>query len=83
MRPEPFAEVEILRDDPSQCVQAGLRGHLLDWLPGLPGEEEGAVIEPRDSADRAGVVVVVPQSWVRAVSPSAAETESPPRRRAV
>jgi hypothetical protein len=84
MRPEPFDEVEVLRDDAGQHVRAGQRGRLLDRVPGPPGSEEGAVAELHYAADRADPVVIVPRSWVRAVAATGAETQAPPtRKRAV
>ena len=52
---------------------------LLDWVPGPAGGEEGAVIELHDAADRADPVVIVPRSWVRAVTASAVKRRRRPR----
>ena len=82
MRPEPFAEVEIIHDDPKQRVQAGQRGYLLDWLSHPEGGEDGALIELHDQPDRQDPTVTVPQSWVRAVAKAPAPKQSPTKKRA-
>ena len=85
MRPEPFAEVEIIHDDPKQDLRAGQRGYLLDWLPRPAGSEEGALIELHDRVGRNDPTVTVPQSWVRAVVEAPTTSQQPPakkRRRA-
>jgi len=82
MRPEPFEEVEIIRDDAAQHLTAGQRGYLVEWVPHPHGGEDGAVIELVGNADRDDPVVIVPQSGVRAASQSPTKTENPAKKRA-
>jgi len=77
MRPEPFTEVEIVRDDPAQQVRAGQRGYLLDWLPHPQGGEPGAVVELHDRPD--DPVITVPESCVRAVTDVSGQAKSKKR----
>ncbi len=82
MRPEPFAEVEIIQDDATQHLHAGQRGYLLEWVPHPHGGEDGAVIELHDPSDRSDPTVIVPQSYVRAVADAAVKTETRANKRA-
>jgi hypothetical protein len=82
MRPEPFEEVEIIRDDAAQHLTAGQRGHLVEWIGHPHGGEDGAVIELVGVPDRDDPVVIVPQSGVRAVCESSSGAGNHPHKRA-
>ena len=76
MRPQPFAEIEIIRDDPDRDLPRSA-GILLDWLPDPQGGERGAIVELHQRSGYEDPTVTVPESWIQAVaeSPSKAEPQ--------
>jgi hypothetical protein len=82
MRPQHFAEVEIIRDDPQRDLRAGQRGYLLDWLPDPQGGEEGGIVELHDRSGHEDPTVTVPESWIQAVAEEPAKAQPQGKKRA-